>query len=243
MPDPELSANTQDLHLEAHPHLRFPSPERRSLVRRIQRRIVLGIQLGELPPGATLSEPQLADALHVPGTMVRESLIGLESAGHLERSEGSRALRVPALSARDAGIRYETLGGLMRLATFRWGLPGHAALAELEELRRTLMASSPETWLLRHESRWTEVVCGCWHSPALARLTRTMADLVCRYEIAYLRDRGRMSPPTHAQKPAMLQRLQAGDADAAIAELDRTWSARADEIKSWLRETSDPYGS
>ena len=41
----------------------------------------------------------------------------------------------------------------------------------------------------------------------------------------------------------MLHRLQAGDVAAAIAELDRSWRLRANEIQDWLSETSPSDGA
>ena len=99
-------------------------PIERVLLRsQTRRRILDDIIGGELPAGAPAAERQIADALGVSRTPVREALLALECEGHLERCDSTLGLRVASLSRSEAAFVYPAMAGLEKLVLARWVCP------------------------------------------------------------------------------------------------------------------------
>src|SRR6478735_2319718 len=74
--------------------------ERRTLRSQVREELLARMRSGEVSPGESINEVQLAAELGVSRTPLREALIALESEGQIE-SENGKGFRFVPLSARE----------------------------------------------------------------------------------------------------------------------------------------------
>src|SRR5215469_8782888 len=100
--------------------------ERKTLRSQVREELLERMRAGDVRPGESINEVQLAAELGVSRTPLREALIALESEGQIE-SENGKGFRFVPLSAREfeelAPIM-ATLEGLALEVTPRDALPG-----------------------------------------------------------------------------------------------------------------------
>ncbi|HEU5311598.1 MAG TPA: GntR family transcriptional regulator [Candidatus Eisenbacteria bacterium] len=202
----------------------------RSEVRRVLLEHILD---GSIAPGTSVNESELALALGVSRTPLREALLGLEREGFL-MSETGRGFFVLPLTLRDAEELYPILWTLEGEALAASGPYDAKRLAELRAVNDELKkAEHDAVEALRLDRRWHDVLLrGCDNARLLA-LIDVLKDQARRYEAAYMQCSGRVILSTR-QHEAIVKALEAGDARAAREELEQNWRVSLEFLVPWL---------
>ena len=210
-------------------------PIERAPLRREVRRIVLDrILRGDIAPGASIHESDLAIDLGVSRTPLREALLGLEREGFL-RSEAGRGFFAAPLTAEDAGELYPILWTLEGLALAASPAPAPSRLAELTRINADLARFEriPERALDLDRLWHDTLLSGCANRRVLV-MTDVLKDQARRYERAYMEDSGRVFVSTQ-QHEDIVRALGAGQRDEAGRLLEANWRVSLDFLLPWLR--------
>ena len=172
---------------------------------------------GHLPPGARLSEPELAELLGVSRTPVREALMRLAQEGLVELLPG-RGARVRELTPEEVHEVYVVRAALeaeaARLAATRHAPDDLAALAaaqaELEALPPEDVAAQTAA-----DARFHAALVAASGNRELERLFHQL-DAKLALARRYSSDENQ-SPKTLAEHRAILEAILAGDPDRAAA--------------------------
>lgn len=214
-------------HLLARAVARRPpdfAPGRPLLREEVYARIRDWIVEGLLPPETRLRDIEIADALDVSRTPVREAIRRLQDEG-LVVAEASRWTKVASVDTETADRVYPIVWTLERLAVSlggRWDadrLAGLRAandrLAAAVASRDALNASEADTDFHR------QIVAGAGN-PELAAIVDNLKVRLRRVEITYFGGTVTAEPSVieHARAIAA---LEAGDLDAAAAQIEDNW--------------------
>lgn len=222
-------------HRSAH---RSARPVRRSLVLRAYQDIKQGILANRYPPLLQLLEQELAEALGMSRTPVREALIRLENEGLVEIIP-RRGVRIVPLSPDDMKEIYQVLTGLEVTAV---GLLAErrlakAELAALEDsaaaMDAALAADDLDAWAEADDRFHRGLLDGCGNR-RLAGMAFTLWDQVRRARAVTLRLRPKPSRSTKEHR-AVLRAIRRGDVEAA-RELHRRHRADAGKMLVELLE-------
>jgi DNA-binding GntR family transcriptional regulator len=184
-------------------------------------------------------EKVIAAELRISRTPVREALLVLEHEGHLHRRDGAKSLHVAKLSAEEAESLYHVVGGLESLALRGCGPPQSNTVAALEQICTEWTTSHGEKKLVQLELRWHRLLIQASPNRTLATILARTREHISRYDLAYLRACGHLTPAALDQKPTLLRALRGASLDVLVAEVERTWIERGQAIAEWLRYTSD----
>lgn len=209
--------------------LRIARAPLRSEIRRV---LLERILLGSIPPGTSIHESELATAMGVSRTPLREALLGLEREGFLT-SEAGRGFFVQPLTLRDAEELYPILGTLEGTALEVSGPISNARLAELRSINEDLKRRTDAGEALAVDRLWHDTLLRECRNTRLLALIDTLKDQARRYEVAYMQDSGRVILSTR-QHQAILSALEKGDVAAARLELEKNWLVSLDFLSPWL---------
>jgi DNA-binding GntR family transcriptional regulator len=206
----------------------------RAPLRNEVRRVLLDRILdGSIAPGTSVNESELALALGVSRTPLREALLGLEREGFLT-SETGRGFFVLPLTVRDAEELYPLLWMMEGEALAVSGPFDRKRLAALRAVNAELKRAERDPGeALRLDRQWHDTLLrGCENARLLA-LIDTLKDQATRYESAYMQCSGRVILSSR-QHEAILKALEAGDSRAARKELERNWRVSLEFLVPWL---------
>ena len=207
--------------------------ERAPLRSAVRRRLLDAMLRGDPGPGASLNEVALATDLGISRTPLREALLALEQQGFVHTDPGRGFFVVP-LTLREAQEIYPMLWTLEGLALRSAGRPPPAQLAALTRLNRELSAARTDAdRALSLDGGWHEVLIERCDNQRLLDLVATLRHRVFRYEVAFMRDSGRIisSVEQHAR---IIADLRAGRLEAAARHLERNWRVSLEFLEPWL---------
>jgi DNA-binding GntR family transcriptional regulator len=211
--------------------------QRAPLRREIRRILLERILEGSIAPGTSINESELALALGVSRTPLREALLGLERQGFLT-SETGRGFFVLPLTLRDAEELYPILWTLEGAALDASGAIGKERLADLRSVNAELKRAERDAGeALRLDRAWHDLLLQECANERLLALIETLKDQARRYEAAYMQDSGRVILST-LQHDEILNALERGDRPAARAQLERNSLVTLDFLVPWLGRTA-----
>lgn len=170
---------------------------------------------GRLEPGQWLREQELAEALQVSRTPVREAIRQLAQEGLLQ-IEANRGVRVRGLSLEEAIATYEVRDRLESMAA---GLAARNAdddaRAELQRQLSAMEAVDPEDQAehIRTDDEFHALVARLAGNPVLEELVEKLSERVMRVKIL-TRDVN-VSAEARAQHARIVEAIGRGDEDAA----------------------------
>lgn len=220
---------------QALPHLEIavPRPLREEVYTRLRRAILDSAY----PAGTKLVEADLAAALSISRTPIREALHKLELEGLVERVPGGTGLRVAGLSRDEVeeiyGVRAVLEGYAVRLAAARIGPDDVARLSALLDASADAITASDGEALLRVNTEFHGGIYQIAGSRRLEGLVRSLHDQVMRYRAATLEIQGQGQVGL-AEHRAILEALAARDAAAAerlvVAHVERKMRVVAEHL-------------
>lgn len=232
-----------DLPLPALPALhelgsRFASgvlpPEPRVLLRdRVYAQLQEAIVTGVLAPGSRLRDVDVAEALEISRTPVREALRRLEDEGLVETS-ANRWTRVAPVDVERAIAIYPMVGALEALAIRLAPVPDTVRLAHLTELNEGLAAA-----LARREPLAASESDAAFHRALVVpsaneELIQSLAELklrLRRVEILYFDGTSAVTESVEEHRRAVAA-LAGGDRDAAAEAIVRNWDESLKRLRS-----------
>lgn len=187
---------------------------------------------GELVPGQRINESQLSAALGVSRTPLREALLHMEKEG-LVVSEPARGFLAAPLSINEAREVFSVLAGLECLALRTSGSLVMRRMAELHDLQAAYEEAPDAATAAELDARWHErLSAACWNR-RLLEVTGQYRGIAARYLAAS----GSVRWPHAAslvQHRAVLDSLDSGDIESAVAALERHWAGTTRELLSGL---------
>lgn len=217
-----------------------------SLSDAIDQRLISAIVRGEYPPGAKLSEVELATALGVSRTPLRETLGRLSADGLIVR-EPNRGMRVAPLSAEQA-IQFYDCRILLEGRTIELSAP-HIAPVHVDALNRVLdsmrnLEQGDDT----EDSRWTwlgiveefhDIYRGLCPNRELIRIVHSTASRALRLRVLNIERPGRMAYSL-AQHTRVATGLAQRDPDASAKALNDLLETSKIGILASLADTHQP---
>lgn len=201
------------------------APMRDELRQRILDRIVSG----QFAPGSRITESRLAAELGVSRTPLREALFHLERDGFV-RADLARGFSVPPLQARDVREMYPILASLEALA-LRSIVPLEAIdVATLRDLNGALAAAAGDALrCIAIDTQWHTTLLARCPNRRLVSLIATLKLHVARYERVYMLDTSLVARSV-AQHQVIIDALDRGDTDEAVAALTQNWLFSLDTL-------------
>ncbi len=194
---------------------------------------------GELEPGSSISEPELARRLDISRTPLREALLKLEIEGLL-RSEPGKGFSVRPLTPDTAENLYELTGILEVEALKDAGLPDAETIDQLEEYdqRRTFDADDHDPVdAIRYDQMWHELLVSRCTNAEMLETLRMLKNRLYRYEYIFADDFARLGTKGLDHHAAITTALREGDLDEALRMLREHWEMGARSRSGFLRET------
>ena len=185
-------------------------------------RILQAILDGIHDPGRCLKDTELAEALGISRTPVREALLRLTQERLLENRPG-RGFTVRLMDSRDATETYPILWTLEGLAVTSLDGISDDDLRELESVNQQLigLADDPAA-SLRIDSEWHSLLVSIAANERLMAVTRSLRLVVMRYECAFMRETARVAQSVN-DHTHLITLLQQGDMARAAARLKEHW--------------------
>ncbi len=190
---------------------------------------------GELAPGATVRDTEIASTLGASRTPVREALVRLTSE-YLLSSEVGRGFRVPPLERREVEEAHPLMCAFEPMALASAAACTAKQAKELEALVRKMekpKASARE----RHEldARWHRTLIAGSPNGRLLRYVEELRDTLRRYELVYLAGVEGMELSAHEHR-AIAGAYLDGERERAVHLLTEHWERGRDELLSQLPE-------
>lgn len=174
---------------------------------------------GRLPAGEMISEGDVASALGISRTPVREAFLRLASDGWLRLFPRRGALVVPVAAGEaedvvDARLLLEghAVGVAVASAPARAALAG--ALRELVTAQRAALADGDLEAYARHDAAFHEAVVAAGGNALLTAFSGTLRERQRRMTALSAGRAGERAPGFVAEHEALLTAVEAGDADA-----------------------------
>ena len=190
---------------------------------------------GRLEPGQWLREQELAEALDVSRTPVREAIRQLAQEGLLQ-IEANRGVRVRGLSLEEAVATYEVRNRLESMAA---GLAARnvtdEARAELSQHLEAMNAVDPEDQAehIRTDNEFHALVARLSSNPVLEELVEKLSERVMRVKIL-TRDVN-VSAEARAQHTRIVEAISRGDEEAAAEAMSRHVRTNLQIVEERLR--------
>jgi len=220
------------VHVRETDVLKISRAPLRSEVRRVLLDRILD---GSMAPGTSVNESELAVALGVSRTPLREALLGLEREGFLT-SETGRGFFVLPLTVRDAEELYPLLWTLEGAALAASGTFDRERLSELRAVNAELKKAERDSGeALRLDRRWHEILLQGYDNTRILTLIASLKDQAGRYEAAYMQCSGRVILSTR-QHEAIVTALEADDRRAACDGLKENWRVSLEFLVPWLQK-------
>ena len=185
-------------------------------------RILQAVLDGIHGPGKSLKDTELAEALGISRTPVREALLRLTQEHILENRPG-RGFTVQLMDPQEAAETYPILWTLEGLAVRSLdGIPDDD-LRELESVNQQLagLAGNPAA-SLKIDSEWHSLLVRIAGNERLMAVTRSLRLTVMRYECAFMRETARVAQSVNDHTDLITQ-LRHGDMARAAALLKEHW--------------------
>lgn len=199
---------------------------------RIREALVDRILRGELIPGAKLPEAQLAAALGVSRTPLREALLGLEEEG-LVVSNPARGFEVCAFTRAEVRELYPVLGTLECLALELTSDLSDVDVSRLSRVNADLSAATDPGNAKSLDVQWHTTLLSQSGNSRLAAMIGRTKSLVNRYELAYMRASGLIETSVR-QHTAITHAIAIGDRDSAVSLLRSHWEQGMELVIAWL---------
>ncbi|MET0726376.1 MAG: GntR family transcriptional regulator [Leifsonia sp.] len=197
--------------------------ERRTLRSQVREELLARMRSGEVSPGESINEVQLAAELGVSRTPLREALVALESEGQIG-SENGKGFRFMPLSAREFEDLAPVMAALESLAL---------ELSPVDELRAIgarLSGLSAEfdqevvvhALVVSKDDEWHGIMLSACPNQRLLDLATSVRQAFHRYESLLIPNEV-MIERVAAEHAAIAACLEAGDVVAAQAALKANW--------------------
>jgi DNA-binding GntR family transcriptional regulator len=188
---------------------------------------------GGLGDEARIAEVELAEALGVSRTPVREALILLEDQG-LIRSRPHRGYQAVAADAELVRQTFPILGAL-ETAALRLGFERLVSAAPaLRKLNHALAAEHRPARQYELDHRLHEALTGACANPRLLALLEQERARAARFDGAHHRGVAALESSC-ADHAAVIDAIEAGDREAAAARLFAHWRAGEEVVIAWLK--------
>ena len=211
---------------------------RRPLREAVRTAVIERLDRGDLPVGANVNEPELAEQLGVSRTPLREALLGLEHEGLLVASPG-RGWVVAPLTAQIVFEVYPIIWALETEALRSSDPAGLQALTgELERLNTQLRAQGDPLERMRLDDQWHALLLSACPNRRLVELVAAQKRIVHRYEFAYMSAPDSL-PASTDQHGAIVAALRDGDIDRAAQHLEANWRHSVAAIAHLIDEDPD----
>lgn len=197
---------------------------------------------GELAPGATVRDTEIASTLGASRTPVREALVRLTSE-HLLANEVGRGFRVPPLERAEVEEAHPLMCAFEPLA-LRGAAPCSTKQAKrLEALVRKMerpKASARE----RHglDANWHRTLIAGSPNARLLRYVEELRDTLRRYELAYLAGVEGMELSAQEHR-AIAAAYVDGERERAVQLLTEHWERGRDELLLQLPDETETSGA
>jgi DNA-binding GntR family transcriptional regulator len=193
---------------------------------------------GRLGGDQRIAEVELAEALGVSRTPVREALILLEDQG-LIRSRPHRGYQAVTADAELVRETYPVLGGL-ETAALRQGFERLVpAVPALRRINEALAGEPRRTRQYELDRRFHEGLTAHCANPRLLALLAQERVRAARFDGAH--DRGMAAlEKSCVEHSAVLDAIEAGDRDGAAALLTAHWDGGVEVVIGWLRQRGRP---
>lgn len=212
-----------------------PRADRLSLRQQAYTEVKRAILDSRYPPGALLSENQLADELRISRTPVREALRDLATAG-LVRILPQRGIVVSELRVEDALEVYQLREQLecfaTRLAAERLGPDDRAAFAQEHQQALDHLAAGDERLAYDHSVLMHARIIAMAHNSRLTQVMNQLADQTHRFGLLTLRN-GRAEPAIN-EHGEIIAAINDGDALLAADRMSRHLRADRDMVLSLI---------
>ena len=185
-------------------------------------RVLQAVLDGIHQPGKWLKDTELAEALGISRTPVREALFRLTQEHILENRPG-RGFTVRLMDPREAAETYPILWTIEGLAVTLLDRISDEDLKELKSLNQRLAESvgDPDA-SLRIDSDWHSLLVGIAGNERLTAVARSLRLVVMRYECAFMRETGRVAQSVNDHTD-LIAALEQGNMSRAAAMLKEHW--------------------
>lgn len=237
MPVKSSADETVDLLRRAISQQSRAQPPTRSLLREeVYAQIRAWVVEGHLPPGTRLRDKEIAEALQVSRTPVREAIRRLQDE-HLVVAEASRWTKVAPVDVEEADRIYPIVWSLERLATTLGGGWNAAAITRLRAVNEELALAIERDDAVAASSADTEfhrLIVEAASNPELTAIVDDLKVRLRRIEISYF-DGSAAAEPSIDEHRRAIDALEAEDLETAGLEIERNWRASLDRLHQRLR--------
>lgn len=198
--------------------------ERKTLRSQVREELLERMRAGDVRPGESINEVQLAAELGVSRTPLREALIALESEGQIE-SENGKGFRFVPLSAREFEELCPIIVALESLAIDLTPVDDLKRLgAELVRLAADFNEDVAQHALVnRRDDEWHELMLSACPNQRLLEYIGGVRLAIHRYESLLVSDDSMVERSSH-EHTEIAQNLVAGDLPAAKVALAANWT-------------------
>lgn len=207
------------------PRSRFDRPPpripRANLRVAIRRALLQELQSGRLKPGSRINEREIADALGVSRTPLREALLQLEFEGFVEASpnKGFSVTQPTPGTIRDL---YEVVGSLEGLALRMAGVPNATILARILELDGERAGERDLGRMIELDASWHDTLLSGCANRQLLEVLHLLKSRLYRFEWDFMGD------PEHVdscleQHRHIIAALREGDLETGARRLEKHW--------------------
>ena len=209
-------------------------PIRDSIRELLARRIIAG----ELAPGAQPTIQELVSDLGASATPVREALLELTARG-LVVALPNRGFRVRDLSAGEVEEIYPLIA-LLEVEALTTSPPSEATLARLDEINARFRDCVDRPLdSVRVDTEWHTTLLEDCRNATLQRYLGELRTRACRYEVAYLSERGR-SERSADLHDTVVEAARSGDLARASAALRENWMDGPNYLVPWIERRTQP---
>jgi DNA-binding GntR family transcriptional regulator len=203
---------------------------------RIRNALTDAISSGELAPGATLDEQQLADRYGASRTPVREALRQLAASGMVEMRP-RRGVIVRHITSEEVMDMFETMAELeavcVRLATYRMSPLERSRLLSIHERSEMMVAEDDVDAYDALNSEFHEAIYRAAHNDFLAEQVIAVRLRLNAFRRMQLRQ-GRRLQRSREEHDAIMQAIAEGDGDAAGRRMRAHMLNAASALDSYL---------
>lgn len=211
---------------------------RRTLLsERVRDGLIDAIASGELGPGTSLDEQQLAERYGASRTPVREALRQLQASGLVETS-GRRTL-VARLTSERIMEMFETMAEIeaicVRLATYRMTPIERSALMRIHEATASAVENGDVDGYDRLNRAFHEALYRATHNQFLAEQALSVRMRLAAYRRVQLRQQGRL-PRSRTEHEQVMSAMNEGDAETAARRMRAHMLSAAGALEAYLKD-------